>query len=307
MRAILVSDLHIQSRAPIARAAEPDWFEAMARPLSEIRRLQESHDVPIFYAGDIFDRWNSTPETINFAIEHLPPGFAVPGQHDLPNHSYDEIKRSAYWTLVQAGIITNLYPGVAHEGPELNGMIVHGFPWGFRPGPDPHHKVGDKRLRLAIIHQFVWTSATGYPGAPAVNMAESCAKDLIGYDVAVFGDNHKGFIQRFDDGPTIVNCGGLMRRKTDEREYKPGVVLLREDGSVERHYLNTVRDKFIERSDAEEIVEKLIDVSAFVDGLRSLGANDTLDFLEALRRFVRDNKISDAVSQIIFRAAESRE
>ena len=113
--ALLVGDIHLSAKAPLCRAKEPDWFEAMARPLMELVDLQkqigkESDGIPpILCAGDVFDRWNSPPELINFALEYLPPQmYSIPGQHDLPNHNYNEIDRSAYWTLVAANKITNV-------------------------------------------------------------------------------------------------------------------------------------------------------------------------------------------------------
>ena len=98
--AIFAADLHLSLKAPIWRSTEQDWFEAMLRPLVELRTLATLHNCPIVYAGDIFDKWNSPPELINFAIEHLPKGHAIPGQHDLPLHNYEDIRKSAYWTLV---------------------------------------------------------------------------------------------------------------------------------------------------------------------------------------------------------------
>ena len=45
--------------------------------------------------ANIYTKW---PELINWAIKHLPPMLAVPGQHDLPYHDYKELGRSAYAT-----------------------------------------------------------------------------------------------------------------------------------------------------------------------------------------------------------------
>lgn len=305
MRAILVSDVHLQARAPVARSPEPDWFEAMARPLREIQDLACEHQVPVLYAGDIFDRWNSSPEVINFALEHLPPGYAVPGQHDLPNHSYDEIERSAYWTLVQAGHLTNLPPGesIGISGPWMSSTVfVRGFPWGYSPEPETEISV-KQIIRMALVHRFIYTKETGYPGAPTDGRVSAFRKNLAGYDVAVFGDNHKGFIKCPRGGPVIVNCGGLMRRKVDERDYRPQVVLLYGDGSVGQYHLDTTQDEFIELTAAEEAVEKLLDMTEFVASLRGLGANDALDFLAAVKRFLNDNDIPNRVRDIILEAS----
>jgi len=268
----------------------------MARPLNEIRELKtRCNDAPILYAGDIFNQWNASPEIINFAIEHLPRGYAIPGQHDLPNHNYDEIERSAYQTLVKAGVLWNMIPGL--EGVSA-GLFITGFPWGF---PMTSTKPSKEALKIAIAHQFVWCTNTGYPGAPKENLAGNLCKNITGYDAIVFGDNHKGF-DALVNKMRICNCGTLMRRKTDERDYKPGVGLLHADGKVTRHYLDTSQDKFIQATEAEEAVEKILDMTAFVSGLRDLEANDALDFVVAVKRFLKDNKVAGRVAEIILEA-----
>jgi len=126
--AILCSDIHLCHTPPVARSAEPDWYVAMERQLDELRAVAEQHGAPIVCAGDIFDRWNSPPELINFAIQSSPKMHSIPGQHDLPHHRYEDMQRSAYWTLVAAGVLTDLgtVPKVVS-----NWLAVHPFPWGF--------------------------------------------------------------------------------------------------------------------------------------------------------------------------------
>ena len=113
--AIACADIHLQHTAPICRSGEPDWYAAMARPLEELRGLQENYDCPILCAGDVFNHWNNCPpELINWAIKHLPKMYAIPGQHDLPQHRLDDVRKSAYWTMVEAGVIENLPLGLPH-------------------------------------------------------------------------------------------------------------------------------------------------------------------------------------------------
>ena len=266
--------------------------------------LQKKHQefsgcsVPILYAGDIFNQWNASPEVINFALANLPEGWAIPGQHDLPNHNYEEIKRSAYWTLVEAGLLTNLEPD---KETEIGGdILATGFPWGFDLKP-PRHP-GAAVTHIAVIHHFIWTNKeTGYPGAPEASHVKHPTTKFTGYDVEVYGDNHKGFLLE-GSGTNIFNCGALMRRKTDERNYRPGVGLLHTDGTVTRHYLDTSQDKFIQATEAEEAVEKILDMTAFVSGLRDLETNDALDFVTAVKWFLKDNKVVGRVAEIILEA-----
>lgn len=295
--AILVSDLHLQAVPPIARSAEPDWFAAMQRPLAEISTLSDEHECPILYAGDIFDRWNASPEVINFALRYLPHGHAIPGQHDLPNHNYEEIDRSAYGVLVRAGLLINIKPG---EKLIAGGNVaVTGWPWGFKPKPNEERWGKPGALEVALIHEFTWIKGCGYPGADEA--AKVNTKNLAGYDVAVYGDNHKGFLVKPEKPgqPWVINCGGMMRRKTDERDYQPGIGLLLNSGVVERYYLNTEADKFIALTEAEEAVAQTLNMGAFVEELKTLGAGDALNFKATLKRFFETNDVREDVRKVI--------
>lgn len=308
IKAILVSDLHLQAKPPVARSGEPDWFEAMAKPLNEIRSIQSSAGgpgcCPILYAGDIFDRWNSPPEVIGFALEHLPPGYAVPGQHDLPNHSYGEMHRSAYGVLVAAGHIQNAPPAqtIYIEG----GVSLTGFPWGFEPSPLNPDAVSESHpLAVALIHRYVWIKGCSYPGADENHYL---IRDYLkGYSVAAYGDNHIGFVVKPDKKmfPWVINCGGFMRRTTAEIDYRPGIGLLMSDGSVMRHYLNTDGEVMSKNTDAEEAVAQALDMSAFVDDLKSLGSGDSLDFEAAMLKFLDKNKARLGVRQVICNALDA--
>lgn len=299
MRCILASDLHLSQRCPVARNGEDSWFEAMARPLRELNDLQDRcNGASIVYAGDIFDKWNASAEVINFALTHLPQGYAVPGQHDLPNHSYEEIERSAYGTLAEVEHIINLRPG---EPTYVGGEVVaHGFPWGHPP--KPVSGVGGQ-IDLAVVHAFIYTTkANAYSGAPAGARASVARSSLAGFDVAAYGDNHKGFIDT-KGKLTICNCGGFMRRKSDERDYRPGVGLLHGDGTVTRHYLDTSAEVFVEQTEAEVEVEKMLDMTEFMEGLKGLGADTSLEFESALGRFLETNKTDGLVREIVLEAA----
>jgi DNA repair exonuclease SbcCD nuclease subunit len=274
----------------------------MARPLRELNELRKKYDdCPILYAGDIFNRWDARPEVINFALQHLPPGYAVPGQHDLPNHNYDEIHRSAYWTLVETGRLINLPPD------ELfvigGGLALWGYPHGWSPKLIKP-RTGDRLLHIALAHEFIWTDDTGYTGAPPHKHINVRTKKLGGYDVAVYGDNHKGFAKDCGDGPYIFNCGGFMRRKVDERGYDPRVGLLNADGSVTKHFLDTSKECFTTWTQAEEAVGELLDMKEFVAGLQDLEASDALNFIVAIKRFLQENKVAKRVTEIILQACE---
>jgi len=314
--AIVCSDIHLSHTPPAARAAEPDWYAAQARVLEQLvdaarvsvpGKKGTYRNLPILCAGDVFDRWNSQPELINFAINVLPKMYAIPGQHDLPYHRNEDIYKSAYWTLVEEGTIDNLGPdGRARPIKSLEDkMCIHGFWWGRNlhgiEGREDNPE--DESIYLALIHRYVWQPGYEYQGAPTEARASGTAKQLAGFDVAVFGDNHAGFEQAGSGSfPTIYNCGGLIRRKQDERHYKPAVGILMSDGTVERHYLDTSEDKWVD-SEGETDTAPQIDLQEFLADLEKL-EEEGLDFEAAVRRWIEENKPSQEVERLLLSSME---
>lgn len=292
--AVLCSDIHLCHSCPPARSAEPDWYEAMGRMLDQVKAIAEEHyNVPILCAGDVFDKWNSPPELINFALDRLPDMWAVPGQHDLPNHSLSDINRSAFWTLVEANKIYLLEFGQATR---VNGMLVYGFPWN-TPIRDPSQE-SPEALKVSVAHKYVWTRGKGYPGADQQAMVGN-VQNLEWFDVAVFGDNHQTFSRR--KSPTsrcmVVNPGCLIRRRQDERGYKSSIYLLHEDATIRQVELETFNDLWVDADEKES--EVVLDgMTDFLDELRSLDA-DSLDFESAVRRYCEDNKVRGLTQQMI--------
>lgn len=289
---VLCSDVHLSLRPPIARAEEPSWFNAMGRAVNEVARLSAVHgDVPIFCAGDLFDRWNASAELINWAIENLPRMHAIPGQHDLPHHSRGAIKRSAYWSLVLAGKVVHSI-GWSRVGD----VYVRGFGWDEDLTGCPSSK--EDKLTLALVHRYVWKKGCAYPGAPEDGKLSKIRRQLRGFSAVAIGDNHRGF---HSPGKTdILNCGTLMRRKADEVTYTPTVGLLRADGSIQTHALQTGED-VITVPDEPEVHEH--DVTDFLEHLSRLSTGH-VDFREAVRRTLDHGNYNPAVRAIVMEALE---
>jgi len=271
--AVLCADIHLSMNPPVARRSESNWFTAMGRTLDQIGDLARDLSVPVICAGDIFDRWNSPPELINFALHRLPMMYAIPGQHDLPFHRMDFIEKSAYWTLVMADKIQQLTPAGIDFGP----FCFYGFGWNQEIGPPDYNY--DKK-HIAVVHSFIWTGDYGYQGAPEEARVKYFRKKLEGYSAAVFGDNHKGFLTEKE--PHILNCGTLFRRKSDEIDYRPSVGVLYASGRIVRHELD-ISGECMERVAEEVVQSKVVDFGEFLDRLGSL-SSDPLNFVEVLER-----------------------
>lgn len=299
--AVLGSDLHLTNKTPAARA-EKDWLKVLEGYLDQVVKLCILYEAPFIVAGDLFDKPNAPPEVVNFAMDCLPSRtWAVPGQHDLAFHNYEDIHRTAYWTLVAAKRIGHLQKGERYQW--LPDWDVVGWPWGsddFEPNDAP----SKGRLTLAVIHAYCWTKGSSHVGADAGANLKKWHKRLnLWYNAAAFGDNHQGFNVSGLNRLSIINCGTFTRRRTDERLYSPFVGLLTLDGEIRTHHLQTKGDKWSTKEEIEAKVEQDKDFDDVVAELNSLGS-DSLDFLHALKAGMAAKNVGHAVRQIIRQAAE---
>lgn len=294
--ALAVADLHLTAEAPIARSGEPSWEEVVRRQFEELKQLSFSHGtVPILCAGDVFDKWNASAETINLALSHMPRMFAVPGQHDLPYHELSEVHKTAFGVLVKAGKLELVVGRRVVGVPGVGSFVLHGYPWGV---PVEGVSSGDSELtpHIAIIHAYCWNGNAKHPEAS--ERSELRRFKLKGLQTAIFGDNHKSFDALHQDC-RVFNCGGFFRRKSDEICHRPRVGMIRLDGSVETHYLDTSKDIFVSTT-AKDFpkTEELVGVAEFVEGLTTM-EKGSVDFVEALEVFQKTHRLSPVASRLL--------
>lgn len=291
--AVICADVHLSHRPPIARSAEPDWYEAMARPLQSIKELMNRYTAPLIICGDIFHHWNEPAELINFAIDNLPKCLAIAGNHDLPNHEYGSLDKSAFGTLVAAGVVKNMMPGVSSFLPDAN-VWWHAYPYGYEVQPCP--RPCEDGIDIAIIHDYCWGNNTGHAKATNDSYVTHWIPKVGTYDRAFFGDNHTPF-----ECKNIFNCGGLIRRRFDEIHQQPRVGLLLEDGSVKSHPLDIAEDKFMVRDSNSPPISN--DMEDLFNNLIQIG-DKGLDFVEVVETFLRANKVDKEICKIIRRTID---
>lgn len=283
--ATFVSDIHLSLTPPACRA-ETDWLKVQAGYLEQLKDIAQGS--PILFGGDLFDRWNAPPELIHFALQHLPNGMlCVPGQHDLPNHRRDQMHRSGYGVLEEADKIVDLSDRSYFDA---GSFVAYGFGWG---QPILQAVKTDQTLQIAIVHQYIYLNQkSAYPGAPKEARLANVERILRTYDVTVIGDNHIPWISG-----NIINCGGFIRRKSDEIERPCYVGILAPHGKVERVKLDTSKDKFQTTKSQKE--EQPFDMRAFLDSLKDLGEHG-LNFREAVKRHLEKEDIDEDTKEIIY-------
>lgn len=313
VEAVVIGDLHLSLTAPVARAEKwEEWKAVMRDHFVRVNEIVKKYKAKyIICTGDIFHIWNSPAELVNLAIHWFKDilsvhTYSVAGNHDLPNHDYEQINRSAYWTLVEAGAIHNLPPRKLKGVTGSVIMTLHGFPCG-----SPLEKCGKTKSAgdVAVIHDYCHKMGHDFPGAPEDKRCQSHREKLGDrYDAALFGDNHKGFLDVDDqlvDYMPVLNVGGFIQRNIDEVHYKPQVGLLHADGGVSTVPLGMkaqweVQDDTNPGLGAWDNNSELNEVIDLIQDIKSGG----LDYKEAIRNYCRSRKVSNHVKTILISVME---
>lgn len=297
--AITSNDWHLWPKAPIFRSSEVNWLDVQAGYLQQLVDLLPPPpiDVPIIVAGDIFDKCDPQSSFISWCIDNVPECWVVAGQHDLPNHRLQDLDKSGLGLLIKLRICKLLRPQIPTQ---INDYLVgYGYSWGQTVEPvkkDPK----DDRVHLAVVHAFIWTKNTGHIGVSEDSRLSSWFPKLQGYTAAVFGDNHKSFINTKSGPCSILNNGTFMIRRRDEIDHKPSVGLIHRSGKISRHFLDTSKDQYLDVSGLEEELKNEVGEEAveFIEELERLG-DQGLDYVTVVRRWCEDKGVGSKVRDLM--------
>jgi hypothetical protein len=305
--AVLVSDIHLSQQAPSTRiTTDGDWFGVMAYSLQQLTRLSSQYDVDIIAAGDIFDKWNSSPELISFALRELPSMYSIPGQHDLPCHNFEDRKKSAYWTLVEAGRLQD----ISNRRLAMNGFAVTGVPYGADLDEIPIPEKWTLGFELLAIHRYLWIKDDQkYVGA-SDNFGFNFYKKIVkNFDAVLFGDNHITVTYNLDkklaDKPSVFNPGSFMRRTIAQVLHQPIVGLLHADASITPYFIQS-SDKFLSVEDVKKLLPDIkVSFEQILETLKESMTEVVYDFKQIMKQFLEGSNLSDSVKNYINEAMEN--
>lgn len=258
---MIIADLHLSGLQPVGRA-ELSWTTYQHEVLHELHSLwdqlssKRSRPIPMICAGDVFDKAAPDLLTINmlrnWIRENQIDFWAIPGQHDLMNHSVTHLNKTGYGTCTEildlCGFNTYLsgydrrvaYPTEPRKQPPLmvnasgSDYYVRIYGYGWEQGPSVDNEVLEQSggpvnvYRVAITHEYVYgDKGTSHPGAGGSYHASHLVEEYKNFDMVISGDNHTPFEYRKNKKtPLLINCGSVMRRSIKQRNHKPTVVVL---------------------------------------------------------------------------------
>lgn len=287
--AILVGDLHARETVPECRV--DDFLEAQFNKWRWLKKLWEETKVPIVYAGDVFDKWKSSPWLLSKVQELLPPGLFIVGQHDISGHSMKNLEKSNLNVLLTSKLGWT-------EITDMGYLDNKDFTaWGYSWGTGLKKMLSGNSLPcLAVVHKFVYEKEIPWPGCDGLS-AEEALEQLSGYELVLCGDNHQKFI--YEKGnQKLLNPGSFLRMSADQQNFAPAVFIWKDDNSLEEVPVpiekGVVSREHIERK--KETDEKM---NAWVESLNS-DIEITLSFEENIKRYKEENpNVPDHVWDIV--------
>lgn len=237
--AIFLADYHIRSSQPVSRT--DNFFKALQKKTNFIIEKSNQYNVPVIMAGDIgnepeWENWLLTWTITTFLKFNIQP-IVIAGQHDLPNHNFSKLSKSAIKVLETAGVIQiigNL------EMFELDDFILYGY------GYSTNDKIIDikknkQKRNVALIHKLITNKDVGWESNEGIS-ARSLIEKYLGYDIFVCGDNHQAFTLK-NDNRLVLNCGSIMRATANQISHLPSIWLWdAQENEIERVYL-PIEDK----------------------------------------------------------------
>jgi len=282
--AILTSDWHLREDIPIGRI--DDYWTAQWEKVDFIYALQEKYYCPILHAGDLFDHWKPSPYLLRETIERLPAQFyVIYGQHDLPAHNLQLIKKCGINVLESAGKL----------------KVLQGVHWGQHPSDND---LKDHPLKHSILvwHKMNYQGKLPWPGCTDP-LSAGLLRKYPQFDLILTGDNHKTFTEEFE-GRRLVNPGSIMRMDADQIDFKPSVFLWwAEDNSIEQIFL-PIKEGVISREHLEKAEQRDGRMDAFISKLDD-NWESKFTFEENLENFKKANDVRPSVMEIIDKATDN--
>lgn len=293
MKLLCCGDLHLTDKTPSNRV--DDYAETVLRKLRFVFETARNEGCEaILQPGDLFD--GPTPSYYFFSeIVFLFNEFddiafiCCFGQHDM---RYRQKENTAIHALTGScphfHLITNKYDDVTRGG-------IHFYAAGF--GEEVPSIMDKKDFNILITHRMIvkekiWFGQTEYEYAGAFLKNNK-------FDLIVSGDNHQYLIANDKHKRWLFNCGSMMRSTIAQVDHKPSMIVFDTENIDDWYNVDFPIEENVfdlEMIDKQKEVNEKLD--AFVSGLsehKEMG----MSFADNLSAYMKENKISDDIRQII--------
>lgn len=291
MKLLLTSDWHLRKNSPICRK---DDFQVIQKDtLKFINNLAFNKNVDkIIIAGDIFDKsrimYAQDLLTVLNSIFDSCEIYFIPGNHDLPAHSVDNIDNS------DIGVLRG-FPNWKYSTDivKIENVRFSFLAYGFKIIDD----LNKDKFRICVLHRYCEEeNLLGYIDNGIT------AKELFkkyNYDLFVVGDNHRSFVYE-KDNRFVFNCGCITRQSVTEKDYKPAIYIFdTETKKYETIFLPDNDPDVIDISHIENLNKRNERIDKFINKMKDKDFEIELDFEKNLENYIKNNSIDKFVKEKI--------
>lgn len=276
MRVLAFGDTHFRYQAP-ERRCDAYYAEQFRKFRWGLELGKKKGCDVVIQPGDFFDSavipYRVVHDVMMMLKDQPLPVLTVFGQHDTRYHSGSTQENTPLGILKAAGVVNVLS---STEEFLFNGVGFLGINW-FDKFPE---KPSLEHPTVVVVHRMV-SNGPLWPGHTDFYTPDQLLRAFPSWvRLIVCGDNHKSFTFLPDDGRRVVNCGSMMRMKTDQLEHRPMVVIYDvEQGSIDIHYIpiDPIDEVFdLERMDRDRSTSQ--ELETFVEALPTMAMDGGMDF-----------------------------
>ena len=296
---IFSADIHARYLRPKAR--KDNYLETQDKKLRFLCQLAQKSP-PWLISGDLFNNAHPGDWILGYIIslfkEYNVCPAVIPGQHDMPDHSLEIMKKDSGLNVLKAAGVISLLPTEEKDGGFLwDDDLIYGCPYGQQP-PTIEEEGWNKILlwhNMVIKDDPLWNKQIASTG-------ERILRKYPMFDIICTGDNHNTFVCE-NKGRFLVNPGSMMRMKTNQKDHKP-CVFRWDKGNLEQIFLPIEEDVF-DDSHITEKEEKENRLDGFITKLNEirpeLNENSSVSFKGNLKNFFQVNPETRGVEEITWR------
>jgi len=291
---ILTADLHLRRTAPRARI--DDYLATQERKFRFILERARATP-PLLVGGDFFHMAKPGEGLLRWVIDLLKEynvrPIVVPGQHDLPGHSLEQINESGLGVLAAAGVI-QLLTQEQFLGP---GYFIEAAAYGVIPRnrkrPEPCY------LNILLWHHMIINDPL-WPGQVA-DKAPAILRKYPQFDLIVTGDNHQSFYIMDGGKRFLINPGSMMRMTAAQINHKP--TIFKWENNVLTPILIPIEENVLDLSELEANKEKDERIGAFIERISTQWEVE-LSFQKNMEKFFQENCTDPEVKELVWRVME---
>lgn len=282
-RHLITADWHIRSTVPSCIEATPEeWMKFQKKSVARVGEIAKEYKVDeINIGGDLFHSEQTASNECIYLLQEFVKGmdycnipvYILAGNHDLPQHSSNNIPKSAIGVLLNSKSVRNM----SYDTSSIKGCNFD------------EDNYGDAKL---IFKHVLTIPSKDKPDFIECETPESLLERYSSSQFIFTGDYHKNF-HYVSNHRHVVNSGCLMRQAADFEDYTPGVYIVDTESEDVNFVPIGLEQKFNHNGYEKKALDQTIE--NFVEGIKA--EDVTLDYVSSLRNEAKnhDKGIQDKI------------